>query len=200
MKAENPALVPVQISGSCLSVESSREVSDETKAILLYKQSVGRLLNVNEWGNYSRPSAFQLFNSDGKEMDRIVMEGDYIRIDIPGPGTNVGNGYDWVKVELVQSGKSSQEEWTAIRVRPSAMPNSLSPSIAHFLRKEATSTFIVSRKDLVVTANEFARNEMTNKEGLGIFDIARNLLIGTAARLGFSQPQWKTLMDGLLNP
>ncbi len=181
-----------------MHVQSGVAAETEAHAKLIYQRSVERLLNVNAWGTYSSPSKFQLFDENRNKTDRLVEEGDFIRIDIPGLGTEAGMGYDWVRVEAIGRAEDENYEWTAIRVRPSSMPCSKSEVIAHFLDKDATSTFKVSREGYLVFAEEFARNETTNTNGVGLLDMARNFLVGAAAKLGVSYPQWKSLTDGLL--
>ncbi len=64
-------------------------------------------MDVNNWENISKgiiKAAFKLCDSYGNEVERLPQEGDYFKIDIPGPGSVDGEGYDWVKIENIFTG------------------------------------------------------------------------------------------------
>lgn len=191
--------VPKQQQGSKIDVVSQREFTSETDAELVFDRAVQRLLSVNKWDDYAGMSAFQLHDADGVRVHRKASEGDYIRIDIPGPGSKAGKGFDWVRVEEVEDSIKPAEAWVALRVRPCAHPQSNEEDTAHFLKDEATSTFIIRKVGLTVYAEEHGRNEVPNTENVGLYDKGRNLVVGLAAKLGLSYPQWKLLVDGLLS-
>jgi len=192
--------VPVHQSGAETDAIEQATFANEFEALAFYQTVKKRLANVNQWGALSSipMSSFKLFDSSGRSCDRDVEEGDYIRIDIPGPGTQTGKGYDWVHVEAIFSEADLDEDIFTIRVRPSSHPLEPDGKTAHFLTSRATSTFQVKRIKNVVYAEEHARNESPNLEtGRGL-DNFRNAIVGTAARIGFSYPQWKSLVKGLM--
>ncbi|QPH41372.1 hypothetical protein [Pedobacter endophyticus] len=191
--------VPSQQEGSKIDVVSQREFATNTEASLLFNKAVQRLLSVNNWGDYAGMSAFQLYDADGVEVQRQATEGDYIRIDIPGPGAAAGKGFDWVHIEKIENSVTETESWVAMRVRPSAHPNSSEDDTAHFLKDIATSTFIIRQVDRIVYAEEHGRNEVPNTDGVGVYDKGRNLIVALAAKFGLSYPQWKSLVNGLLS-
>ncbi|MFW0717495.1 hypothetical protein [Pedobacter sp. N23S346] len=192
--------IPDQQEGSKIDVEESRNFETVDDAIAFFTLARRRLLNINDWGEISGLSTFQLFDEYGKEVNREGQQGDYIRIDIPGPGTQSGDGFDWVRIEEIISRKDIDEELLTIQVRPSGKPMSEDNSPAHFLKAEATSTFIVRRLQMLVSTEEHGRNEMANTDTENILDNARNLLVGGAAKLGLSYPQWKLLVKGIMAP
>ena len=71
--------------------------------------------------------------------------------------------------------------------------------MAHFLSDDATSTFIISRKNNTITASVHGRNEKPNTEAAGLLDKIRNAIVGTTAVAGISKIQWKLLVKGLLD-
>lgn len=192
--------IPDQQEGSKIDVEESRNFETINDAIAFFDVACRRLLNINLWDEISGLSSFQLFDEHGNEVHREGKQGDYIRIDIPGPGTQSGDGFDWVRIEEIIRHQDANEELLSIRVRPSVKPMAEGNSPAHFLKAEATSTFIVRRLQLRVQAEEHGRNEMANTDTTHILDNARNLLVGGAAKLGLSYPQWKLLVKGIMAP
>lgn len=192
--------VPVHQSGAETDAVESVACGSNIEAIEFYQIVMKRLTEVNRWGEMSSIplSSFKLFDHNGRSCDRTVAEGDYIRIDIPGPGTRIGKGYDWVHVEAVFSEVDFDEDVFTLRVRPSSHPLDPDGKTAHFLTSRATSTFQIRRIKNVVYAEEHARNESPNMETGNGLDNFRNALVGTAARIGLSYPQWKSLVKGLL--
>ncbi len=57
---------------------------------------------------------------------------------------------------------------------------------------------MVKRSGSKVLAEVHGRNEEPNDDVDGIFDGLRNAMVGYAAKLGFSVPQWKLLAEGLV--
>lgn len=192
--------IPDQQEGSKIDVEESRNFETMQDATIFFSVACHRLLNINLWGDIAGLSSFQLFDEQGNEVVREGMQGDYIRIDIPGPGTQLGDGFDWVRIEEIFRHQDDKEELLSVKVRPSINPMAKGTSTAHFLKAEATSTFIVRRLHLRVQAEEHGRNEMANTDTTHILDNARNLLVGGAAKLGLSYPQWKLLVKGIMAP
>ncbi len=196
-KAE--ALIPEQEKGSQMDVVEEKVAPDEITAKKCFESASDRLLAVNNWGEISGMSAFVLFDAGGSKVARKAEKGDYIRIDIPGPGPSSGEGYDWVKVEEIVSKNEADEQFLGMRVRPAEFPLSDERVAAHFLQDEATSTFLIRRKGTVITAEEHGRNERPNISEGKLLDRGRNLIVGLAAKFGLSYPQWKMLVKGLLD-
>jgi len=190
--------VPIQVVGSQMDVVEEKSVNTDFDALALYRRTADRLLTVNEWGRYAGMSAFQLIHKNGIRAERKAEAGDFIRIDIPGPGTHAGMGYDWVKILNIISRDDVGQEWLAIVVQPSSHPLAKDGETAHFLKSHASSTFIVRRDGLTVFAEEHGRNEEPNTSEGTLYDRGRNFVVGMAAKLGMSYPQWKNLVKGLL--
>lgn len=193
-------LIPQQRVGSKLDLHSSTICGTVEEAIVFFQSVKHRLMNVNQWDEICNvpSSVFRLINDKGQEIAGLVQEDDYIRINIPGPGTKVGEGYDWVKVETITEQSFVDEEVLSITVRPTHHPLRAFSETAHFFWNEATSTFQVKRKDKTILAEIHGRNEAPNND-TGIFvDNLRNTLVGWSAKIGFSYPQWKGLTEGLV--
>lgn len=192
--------VPTQIQGSQMDIVEQAQCKSAEHTGLIYSVVRRRLLEINNWGKISKLplSSFKLFNAAGRAVDRLAQEGDFIRIDIPGPGTKTGQGYDWVVVEAIDEEQDKNFASTSMRVRPCAHPLSDEEDIAHFLMPEATSTFQVKVLDSTVFVGEHGRNEMVNVHTKYVLDNIRNAIVGLCAKFGFAYPQWKSLVVGLL--
>lgn len=192
--------IPEQTSGSEMNAVDKVQCPVAAEAKEFYKTVKSRLLDVNGWSSLAGipMSCFKLFDYAGRAVDRNAQEGDFIRIDIPGPGTRTGKGYDWVIIEAVVEETLTRAEAISMRVRPAAHPLGEDECIAHFLKSCATSTFQVKRIDACVSAEEHGRNEVANLETAHLLDNIRNAVVGAGAKIGFSYPQWKSLVTGLL--
>ncbi len=195
---ENP--IPQQTEGSEMDITAHASFNDEINAQAFYQLAKQRLLAVHNWHQVCEVpvSTFMPTDQYGVEINRTVQEGDFLKIDIPGPGTTTGEGFDWVRVEKIMEQNEMQEEQISITVRPSANPNSTTDDIAHFFQDTATSTFQVIRKGNEVYAEVHGRNELANTKTAQLTDNVRNTLVGWSAKLGLSFPQWKSLVNGLV--
>lgn len=193
--------VPEQYKGSEMNTVEELVCDTEAEAISIFNVVKQRLLDVNNWGEMAElpMSSFRLTDDSGKKITGPAKEGDYFKIDIPGPGTEAGKGFDWVVVESIKAGKDTESEYLSMRVRPMANPSGEASDVAHFLEDGATSTFQVKRMGTTLTAEEHGRNEVPNTDTDKTFDNARNTLVGWSAKLGLSYPQWKSLVRGMLN-
>lgn len=196
--AEN--IVPPQNEGSQTNTEAVETLPTEADAREFFEVVKNRLLNVNSWHDYAGKGTadFQLTDAQGREVERTAQKGDHFKIDIPGPGSVSGEGYDWVQIEEIAEEHTEAEDSIAIRVRPASNPQNDKPDVAHFFTSAATSNFMVSRKGTEVKAAVYGRNEKPNTEAEAVVDKARNAAVATGATSGFSNIQWKSLVTGLL--
>ncbi|MEC5144732.1 hypothetical protein [Chitinophaga sp. 212800010-3] len=201
--AENIAspFIPAQYTGEATNILESRELTQEEEAAVFFKVVMERLVNVNSWATMSDgllPAAFQLTDLAGKPATGLAETGMYIRIDIAGPGTKAGLGFDWVKIEQKEHVMlNPHQEVFFIRARPSEHPIQKSAGIAHFLRKEASSTFALVRNGVWVTAAVFGRNELPNTQATHAGDKVRNAAASGVSSI--ANLQWKALVKGLLS-
>jgi hypothetical protein len=201
----NENIIPRQQQGVKKDIDHTVIAADENDARKLFMIARNRLVDVNKWHHFAKPvtSVFSLTDHDGNEVDRTLETGDHFKIDLPGPGSAEGKGYDWVQVEAIEdkSNADGPAEYIAFRVRPTPDPKGEhGENVAHFLNDHSTSTFALMRDGKEVTAAVFSRNEIPNtgKAG-GVIDKVRNAVVGTTAILGFSNIQWKNLLKGLLD-
>ena len=73
------------------------------------------------------------------------------------------------------------------------------PPLRIFFKEDATSTFIVERDGNNLRAAVHGRNELPNTKADKPLDKARNAIVGLGAMLGLSNPQWKSLVKGILD-
>ena len=159
-----------------------------------------RLLQVNHWHQLAgvASAVFQLIDSSGEPVSRTVEEGDYFKVDIPGPGSSAGEGYDWVKVEKLVEFEEEERQSIGFRVRPSAKPGQQDQRIAHFYDTSATSSFIVALDGRNLSAHIYDRNLVPNKQSGSITDKIRDTTIGLGAIAGLSKMQWNKLVEGII--
>ncbi|MEI6948724.1 hypothetical protein V9K67_16140 [Paraflavisolibacter sp. H34] len=199
--AERPDdIIPQNESGIQTDTEASRECATVEEAKQFYELVKERLLHVHRWHDLAGAltAEFQLTDSQGREEKRATREGDYWKIDIPGPGSLTGEGFDWVRVERMEEHEDPYTQRLLIRVRPAPNPQNEDADVAHFLSDEATSSFVVKREATKVTATVHGRNEKPNVDTEAVVDKARNAAVATGAMTAFSKLQWKSLVNGLI--
>ena len=193
-------IIPEQFKGQELEAESSHLLSDKVAAQTLYQAAKKKLLSVNNWHKIAGAitARFQIIDQKGNEVNREVEKGDYLRIDIPGPGSKEGDGYDWVLVEELKELEKASFQSVGFRVRPNENPFGKKKETAHFYSKETTSTFIVTRENATVFSWIVDRNLLPNTESASVVDKVRDVVVGAGGIAGFSQLQWQGLADGLI--
>jgi hypothetical protein len=195
---KNP--IPQQYEGKQLDLSAGRDFKDEESSRRFYQLVKRRLLRAFEWYDIAEiPAAtFTLSDQHGEEILREMQVGDIIRIDIPGPGSPKGDGYDWVKVDKIDEDHEEHGDLFSITLRPTSNPKESDEETAHFFTNLATSTFLVRRAGTHVEVEYHGRNELINDESEGITDQLRNAVVGFAAKMGFSFSQWKSLIEGMV--
>jgi hypothetical protein len=197
---EKKDIVPQQETGAQSNTEAVRTFEEAEAATAFFSKLKERLLGVDDWHTLAGKATadFTLTDGRGEEVDRPVQEGDHFKIDIPGPGTTTGEGYDWVQVESIKEEQTEEGETLAIQVRPATNPLNDKPDVAHFFSEEATSCFMVKREGATITAGVYGRNEKPNTGAEALLDKARNVAVATGAVTGFAKLQWKSLVEGLM--
>ena len=113
-------LVPENTKGKHTDVRHSKTFDKHEKALDAFKRAYKRMLNVNIWHKLSgfASAKFLLRDQQGDETNRLVEVGDYLQIDIPGPGPASGGGYDWVRVEAIEyhANPDAEEESVGMRL------------------------------------------------------------------------------------
>lgn len=194
-------LIPDHTEGRAITAEATAVLNNVQAARALYTIARDRLLFVHNWGKLigKLGADFQLTDNQGNEVDRFAQAGDHFRIDIAGPGSSAGEGYDWARVEAVKEvHEGDNVDSTAIRVRPASNPGTNDENIAHFYSEKATSTFVITREGITVTASVYDRNIEANDETESVIDKVRNALVGLSAKYGFSKAQWQALAEAFI--
>jgi len=193
-------IIPEQTSGVAIDASSYTDFSSVEEAKTFFQEARKRLLDINNWhriaGNLS--ATFQLTDKNGNEADTEAKEGYFLKIDIPGPGSATGKGYDWVIIESIENTSTPAIESVGIRVRPAGNPMNTDKDVAHFYSQESTSSFTVTREGNRVTAAIYDRNTQSNAEASNLIDKVRDAIVGAAGIAAFSKVQWKLLADGLI--
>lgn len=194
--------IPEQEKGVSSDTLHTMDMLSVEKAKQLYAEAKSRLLDVNHWDIWSAgvTSKFILADANGKRILRQARQGDYFKIDIPGPGPQSGQGYDWVAIEKIEEVKRPDDdaETLVMQVRPSSGPESSDRSPAHFFDEQATSSFRVTRTGRRVIAGVHGRNESPNGHTGSVTDNLRNVIMALGAMAGFSKMQWKNLVKGII--
>lgn len=194
----NNELVPAQANGKSIDLEEQVTLKDEASARQLFHQAVYLLCRPQLWhdaaGDWSAS-----FSIDGKTPNSVLQAGDYLRIDIPGPGPTEGEGNDWVRVEKIDTDFDEQsDESFGLLLFVCGNPHTAGDAVAHFFADGASSSFLIIREGKTVIAKYKGRNESANTEEVPVNDKIRNLLVAGAAMVGISHLQWSSLLKGLI--
>lgn len=201
MRVKNyTGIVPEQHTGVEIIADSAVTFSTTDEAKHFYDVAKQRLLHVNNWHEVAGAlsASFQAFDREVKEIDGPVQEGYYMRVDIPGPGSPAGDGYDWVQIETVKEVSEAEVQSVGFRVRPTNHPQHPGDQIAHFYDEDSTSNFIVTREGKTVTASVIDRNTKRNDDTETLADTIRDTSVAIFAIGMFSKAQWQSLAEGIV--
>jgi len=195
-------IIESQKTGSATDFVESRDYRTIKEAHESFKKAARRLLLINEWDQYAGvgSAVFSLTNNQGQEADGYAQEGALFNINLPVPGSDAGDGLEWVMIERLEALEDEHaiEEYVTMLVRPIPDPRKADAEIAHFYKDVATSAFVVKRTGKTVSAAVHGRNETPNNADVGLHDKIRNTIVALSARIGLAGPQWKKLVNGFL--
>lgn len=197
-------LIPEQEMGLKKDFEYSISLSSMADAKALFDIAKHRLLSINKWHTYGglATADFTIVDTQGKSVNRTVIKGDYIKIDIPGPSLKE-NRHDWVMVaDIKHETKEKNNERLFLLLRPCSAPLHLEAAgntVDHFFDENASSSFILKRERKKLSIAYYGRNETPNIATGKTAENIRNLIVSLAAMLGFSDIQWKNLLKGILS-
>ncbi|MCS3529331.1 hypothetical protein [Chryseobacterium sp. JUb7] len=199
MKAKQISGIPEQKKGGFHDTESRHYFDSPFLARQHFEILKKRFFSINQWQNFcsDQLADFKLFNDCGTAINDIPQIGNFIRIDIPGPGNTEAKGYDWVKIICIKKENTDISETILINCSPSSSPQDKNTHIAHFYSSEATSTFMISWEHNLIKTAVYGRNETPNFN-TDFFNKIRSLLIAIGGIVGVAKIQWKCLTDGLL--
>ncbi|WP_312135115.1 hypothetical protein [Sphingobacterium sp.] len=193
--------IPPQREGKQLDIKESSTFDSASSAKGFYKVAKDRMLNINQWFEIASlpASTFKHLNPNGQQSSRLPEHGDYIKIDIPGPGLSSTCGFDYVRIETLEETQTEEVDTITMTVRPSEAPgNPSDQETKHFFKNVSTSTFQIKRTGNLVEACYYGRNEVINLDLSSLLDRFRNLVVAIGAKLGGSYPQWKSLIAGFI--
>ena len=190
-------LVPEQKGGKENNLEETVKCKNDEECDALFKKARERMMDINSWQKITdeKGASFCVMDDQESVVKRTPCAGDYVRINVPGPGNKDGGGYDWVKIDALKS----DDIHLGMTFRACARPKKNDYEADHFFDKNATSTFIIQRKSNEVIASYHGRNEKINTEDNSLVDTIRNVFVGIGALLGFSDLQWKKLIKAFLD-
>lgn len=195
--------IPHQRQGGSHDTVSMHCANSVEAAKINFDQLKLRLLSVNDWHTFSNKvkASFTLYDASKNMVSDRLEIGHLIKIDIPGPGSPTGHGYDWVKILDIQiDAESSDSSYYAFTVRPCAAPDASEAVIAHFYNEKATSTFMVKRMGTCIYAEVCGRNEIENTSEVPILDLVRNKAVALGSKIGFGKLNWLGFTTALLEP
>lgn len=201
MNSDTSTFIPQQYTGKKADLEKSITKQSKQETIVTYNRACKRLLNPLIWHELagSLSASFIPVNADGSEIKRLLQPRDFLMIDIPGPGSLRGNGYDWVIVEkIAENVAAGFENSFGIVLRSSVNPQQPVEGNAHFFDGSATSTFIIKYKENEVIATYHGRNEEPNTENVPTLNKIRNAMVSAGAMSFLSELQWLALLHGFL--
>ncbi len=187
--------------GEAVEVQQDLILANREDARTAFENGRKKMLDINNWNKYVEGvvSELQLIHDSGELADASAAEGDYIRIDIPGRGSEIGYGYDWVRIE--QWEEEDQEEFSSITftVYPIADPQQKKEGVAHFYSGDSSATFRLRRERNLVTVSVREDNLTINPLAeRSVAGTMRQALIGDAGLFGYTPFQWKQLTSALL--
>jgi len=196
--------IPKQKRGSKTNATATAKSNTDSRhsAFVLFSQAKNRLLDINNWYKLCGKSGAEFYLTDnlGNPTHSLIPKvGNLIRIKLPAPRNKTCDGYDWVEIEKFIKSKDVYNDVEAygFRVRPTECPIDKSHQVAHFYNIKATSSFMIYRKSETVYVMERGRNERPNISG-SVLNKLRSILISLPGMIGFSNPQWKKLVNGIL--
>jgi len=198
-------LIPDNAHGKQTSLKHKVIADSPESAFRIFETARERLLKPNDWyslcGNTG--AGFEVVESahSNNMLDRAVRHGDYIRIDIPGPGPRAGDGYDWVRVAMIETPRINSHYYNEVGIKLVACSSPRNPDSesAHFFSLGASSTLIIQQQSIHVTAMYYGRNETINNHTKVLADNIRNTVMAIGAMVGLSELHWERLIRSFLS-
>lgn len=145
-------MVPGNVKGKPTDLENTKTFNSKSEAQDAFKRAYKRMLNVTIWHKLIgfASADFVLRDNVGKRSNRLAKIGDYFQIDLPGPGSSSGDGYDWVVVEAIEDNRNPEEaeEEYSMRLRSTKNPNKAGDEVAHFLQARPPQPFLF--RDIII--------------------------------------------------
>lgn len=195
--------IPNQTKGGHHDVVNMHCANTLEQAMTDYAELHRRLMAVNHWHEFSDKikAEFSLIDATTLETTEEFTLGNYIKIDIPGPGSPSGHGFDWTKIIAIEKHQENDEQpFMAFTIQPCPAPDSDTDTIAHFYNDATTNTFIIRRIGNCLFAEVHGRNETDNVENLPFLDLVRNKAVAIGGKFGLGNLNWFGFTLALLEP
>lgn len=200
MQNRDNNIIPENYTGKAVDIAHFRTEESVEKAIRVFSAIKSTFLRPGKWRSVAGKATaeFEIDSLLGKDGE--IKEGDFIKIDIPGPGPSNGEGYDWVRAEKVLKNViDGADESVFIQLRACPDPHTKGEEVAHFFSNEATSSLILKREGQKILASYHGRNERPNTDSNKIADTVRNAVVAAGAMIGLSEVQWEALIKGFVS-
>lgn len=160
--------------------------SDAEQSAQAFSVIKTKILDVNNWNDYSAISGYKLFNEDGSEhQDQLISIGLFLRISLADSGK-----YDWVKFINI---RETTDEFV-ITVKPAFDPTNEKEdrsAISHFFTDEATNNFALIKNSEKVALYVIGLAEKLNTgETENSLQTIRNVGVKVGSYLGFQEGEW----------
>jgi len=191
-------MIPNQVFEEHAAATAKYKAETRHIAIGLFNEAKHKLLDINNWEKLCGGVAaeFRLTDEKGELLNTYPAIGNLIRIKLPLPANKYQSEFDWVRIEKFESSKDllKDEEVFGFHVTP--VENPFTKLSKKLTSSEITTTFIIMRKSDSIIAMECER---TNKT-VSFLNKMRKLIIASLTMIGFSEPQWKKLVSGIVKP
>jgi hypothetical protein len=194
-------LIPKNIKGKENDLFESTHAETIEQAILIFQRAFRRMNDPFSWHEITGLPVRFLPSTDAlNPRVNPIKVGNYFRIETPAPGSSKGEGFDWVKVDAVEDKRDSRSdvESFGMILRACSNPTNNSDDTAHFFSSMATSSFLIQRNHLIITASYHGRNEVPNTETDRLLDTVRNTFVALGAAAGMSEIVWSRLLKAFL--
>ena len=195
-------LIPAQINGKENNIQYDKSFGSQPEALAAFERAYSRINDPLHWHELTRVIVARFLLPSDPNLNKypLIREGNFFRIEIPGPGPKTGDGYDWVKVDRVVDEKNprASNELFGMTLRACSNPERNSDTTAHFFQSLATSTFIVRRNYNTVISSYHGRNEVPNVHTHSVLGNIRNAYVALGAGAGLSETVWSILIKSFL--
>ena len=201
MNAIHP-MIPDQVKGKENNIETSKVFDTQYESVAAYQRAYERMHDPLHWHVLTRVVVARFLMPENRSLNKtpLISTGNFFRIEIPGPGPANGDGYDWVKVDNVieDNDPGNCSSFFGMTFRACSNPERNTKATAHFFQSLATSTFIIQRHYLSVSASYHGRNEIPNTHTNSTMGNIRNAFVSLGAAAGLSDTVWSILVKSLL--
>ena len=173
---------------------------EEAKAV--FHRAYHRIADPLSWHQLTNLAVARFWEPEDRTINRIplICEGNYLRIQIPGSGSDTGDSYDWVKIDRIIQDKNSEKayETFGMTFRACSNPEHSAQMSAHFFQSLATSTFLIRRYSNTVVSSYHGRYEDININAISPMANIRNAFVAVGSKVGLSETEWSKLVKSFL--